>query len=97
MFAGVEIWPFMVPIFGIVFGCAIAMLAIYTNYRKRRDIYTLYHRSGWRRSTRGWRCRPCPEAFFAEDTTPYSPRRNLLKGLVWLFVGLGASRPLPTR
>ena len=32
---------------------------------------------------------PLPEVFFAEDTAPYTPRRNLLKGLIWLFVGLG--------
>ena len=89
MFAGVEIWPFLIPIFGIVFGCGIAMLAIYTNYRKRRDIYTLHHRERMAAIEKGVEVPPLPEAFFAEDTAPCTPRRNLLKGLVWLFIGLG--------
>ena len=88
MFAGVESWPFLIPIFGIVFGCGIAMLAIYTSYRKRRDIYTLHHRERMAAIEKGVEVPPLPEAFFTEDTTPYNPRRNLLKGLVWLFVGL---------
>ncbi|MCZ7635316.1 MAG: DUF6249 domain-containing protein [Verrucomicrobia bacterium] len=90
MFASFEFWPFMIPLFGIVFGCAIAMLAVYTNYRKRRDIYTLYHQERMAAIDKGVDVPPLPEVFFAEDVKPYTPRRNLLKGLIWLFVGLGA-------
>lgn len=88
MIAALEFWPFMIPIFGIVFGCGIAMVAIYTGYQKQRDIYTLHHRERMAAIEKGIEVPPLPEAFFTENTTPYSPRRNLLKGLVWLFIGL---------
>jgi len=90
MFAEIPFWPFLVPIFAIVFGCGIAMVAIYTNYRKRRDIYSLHHRERMAAIEKGVEVPPLPEAFFTEETTPYSPRRNLLKGLVWLMLGLTA-------
>ena len=89
MLAEIPAWPFMIPIVAIVFGCGIAMVAIYTNYRKRRDIYTLHHRERMAAIEKGVEVPPLPEAFFSEDATPYSPRRNLLKGLIWLFIGLG--------
>lgn len=89
MIAAVEIWPFLVPIFGIIFGCGIAMVAIYTGYRKRRDIYTLHHRERLAAIEKGVEVPPLPEAFFMDDATPYNPRRTLLKGLAWLFIGLG--------
>jgi peptidoglycan/LPS O-acetylase OafA/YrhL len=89
MFAEIPAWPFLIPIFAIIFGCGIAMVAIYTNYRKRRDIYTLHHRERMAAIEKGVEVPPLPEVFFTEDTAPYSPRRNLLKGLIWLFIGLG--------
>ena len=89
MFAEIPAWPFLIPIFAIIFGCGIAMVAIYTNYRKRRDIYNLHHRERMAAIEKGVEVPPLPEVFFAEDTAPYTPRRNLLKGLIWLFVGLG--------
>ena len=86
---GIE--PFMIPIFGIVFGCTIAIVAIYTNYRKRKDMFELYHRERMAAIDKGLELPPLPEGFFSDGDrpTPYHPRRNLLKGLVWLFVGLG--------
>lgn len=88
MIAFIEVWPFLIPIFGIVFGCGIALMAIYTGYRKQRDIYTLHHRERMAAIEKGLEVPPLPETFFTDGTPPYNPRRNLLKGLVWLFVGL---------
>jgi len=44
---------------------------------------------------------PLPEALLTDDgrpIRPYNPRRHLLKGLVWLFSGIGLGIALwPTR
>ncbi len=84
--------PFLIPIVAIIFGCSIAMLAIYTRYRKRKDMYELYHRERMAAIDKGIELPPLPDGFFCEDgqsPMPYHPRRNLLKGLVWLFLGIG--------
>lgn len=80
---------FLIPIIAIVMGIGIGMLAIFLNYRKRKEIFALYHQERMAALDKGTEPAPLPKEFFTDDNTqPYSPRRNLLKGLVWLFVGL---------
>ncbi len=92
MFAdlGIAVWPFLIPIFGIVFGCGIAIVAILTTYRRRKHLFELLHQERLAAIEKGVDVPPLPEAFLADDARPYNPRRNLLKGLIWLFIGLGA-------
>lgn len=87
---GIEFWPFLVPIFGIMFGCGIAVVAIWTSYQRRKHLFELFHQERMAAIDKGVEVPPLPDAFLSEDARPYSPRRNLLKGLIWLFVGLGA-------
>jgi len=78
----------MIPIIAVVMGLGTAMLAIYLGYRKRRDMFALYHQERMAAIDKGVEVPPIPDSFFASAYTS-SPRRDLLKGLVWLFLGIG--------
>ena len=79
----------MIPVISINMGTGIAMLAIYLGYRKRRDLCQHYHQERMAAIEKGIECPPWPDRLLADENTPHSPRRHLLKGLVWLFIGLG--------
>jgi Domain of unknown function (DUF6249) len=82
----------MIPIIAIVMGLGVAMLAIYLSYRKRKEIFTLYHQERMAAIEKGVELPPLPDALLTEDgrpLRPYNPRRHLLKGLAWVFVGIG--------
>ena len=81
--------PLLIPIFGIVFGCSIAIVAIYTQYRQRKDAVALYHQERMAAIEKGIELPPVPEGLLSEEDKPAHPRRQLLKGLVWLLIGLG--------
>jgi hypothetical protein len=83
----------MIPIISVILGIAVAMLAIYLSYRKRKEIFALYHQERMAAIEKGVELPPLPDALLTDDgkpLQPYNPRRHLLKGLAWLFVGLGA-------
>jgi hypothetical protein len=70
-------------------GMGIAMLAIYLGYRKRKDLLDHFHQERMAAIEKGIDCPPWPDGLLGDENTPASPRRHLLKGLVWLFIGLG--------
>jgi len=84
-----SILALMIPIIATVLGIGMAMLAVYLNYRKRKDMFALYHQERMAAIEKGIELPPLPDAFFSEESKPVSPRRRLLHGLVWLFLGLG--------
>jgi hypothetical protein len=56
-------------------------------------MFTLYHQERMAAIEKGVELPPLPDALLTEDgkpLQPYNPRRHLLKGLAWFFVGLGA-------
>jgi len=81
----------MIPIISIIMGIGIGMLAIYLGYRKRKEIFALYHQERMAAIEKGIECPPWPDRLVADQAAPPSPRRHLLKGLVWLFIGLAAT------
>jgi peptidoglycan/LPS O-acetylase OafA/YrhL len=86
-----SILALLIPLVAVVMGIGVAMLSIYFNYRKRKELFTLYHQERMAAIEKGIELPPIPDAFFSEDTPrPKSPRRDLLKGLVWLFLGMAA-------
>jgi hypothetical protein len=95
MIAAIEFLPFIIPIVAIVMGMGVAMLGIVTNYQKRKQMYALYHQERMAAIDKGVDVPPLPDAFFGEDVKVYNPRRNLLKGLIWLFIGGGLLFALP--
>lgn len=81
----------MIPIVAIVFGCGIPIVAIVTNYRRRKHLFELYHQERMAAISKGMDLPPLPEDLVVEGERPRirTPRDSLLKGLIWLFVGLG--------
>jgi hypothetical protein len=84
-----ETLALMIPIVAVVMGIGIGMLAIILNHRKRREMFALYHQERMAAIDKGIDLPPLPEAFFTDNGKPASPHRHLLKGLVWLFMGVG--------
>ena len=88
-----EILALLIPMVAIIMGVGIAMLVIYLQYRKRKETFTLYHQERMTALEKGVELPPLPDFLLADDGRPfrpYHPRLHLLKGLTWLFVGLGA-------
>jgi Domain of unknown function (DUF6249) len=85
-----QVLVFMVPIIAIVMGLGIGMLNIYLNYRKRKEMFALYHQERMAAIEKGIELPPLPEDFFHEDCKPsrISPHRTLLSGLILTFIGL---------
>jgi hypothetical protein len=81
----------LIPIISIIMGIGIGMLAIVLNYRKRKEIFALYHQERMAAIEKGVECPPWPDRLLADDAATPSPRRHLLKGLVWLFIGLAVT------
>jgi len=79
----------MIPILSIVLGIGVAMLAIYLGYRKRKEVFALHHQERMLAIEKGLEVPPLPEGLLEDGAAPYNPKRHLLKGMVWLFVGLG--------
>src|SRR5437016_7686977 len=80
----------LIPIIAIIMGIAIAMLAIVLQYRRRKETFALYHQERMAALDKGVELPPLPEFLFSDEgAKSYHPRRHLLKGLVWLFTGIG--------
>src|SRR6478672_369560 len=84
----------MIPIVAIVMGVGIGMLSIYLKYRKRKEMFVLFHQQRMAALDKGIDLPDIPDAFFADDATVRSPRRDLLRGLVWFLVGGAAMAAL---
>ena len=80
----------IIPIISVIMGMGIAMLAIYLGYRKRKELLDHFHQERMAAIEKGIECPPWPDRLLGDENTPPSPRRHLLKGLVWLFIGLAA-------
>ncbi|MGO8764619.1 MAG: hypothetical protein ACLQSR_05715 [Limisphaerales bacterium] len=81
----------LIPIVAIVMGIGIGMLSIYLTYRKRKEMFALYHQERMAAIEKGIELPPLPEDFFRENGgRPHrrSPHRTLLYGLVLVFIGL---------
>ena len=82
--------PILIPIVVITMGVGLAAVVMYLNYRKRKDVFTLYHQERMAALEKGVEVPPLPDSLLSDEARPYNPRKHLLKGLAWLFVGLGA-------
>ena len=81
-----------IPIVAIVMGCGIPIVAIYLDYRKKKEIFQLHHQERLAAIEKGVEVPPLPDSFFTDDDESSQaplPGRYLLKGLIWLFIGLG--------
>jgi peptidoglycan/LPS O-acetylase OafA/YrhL len=79
----------MIPIVAIIMGIGMGAWTVYLNYRKRRDMFALYHQERMAAIDKGIDLPPLPDEFFQEDGRhPRSPHAKLLAGLILLFLGL---------
>ena len=88
MFAdATEVLALMIPIVFIIMGLGIPIVVIVTDYAKRRKVYELHHKERLAAIDKGIELPPLPLELFGAG--PKGRPRYLLRGLVWLFVGLG--------
>jgi hypothetical protein len=80
---------FLIPIVAIVMSMSIPIVAIVANTRKRRAIYELYHRERLAAIEKGVEPPPLPPDLQCESSVPKGGGTYLLKGLIWLAVGIG--------
>ncbi len=84
----------MIPIIAIIMGIGIGMLGLVLSYKKRKEMFALYHQERMAAIDKGIDLPPLPEGFFSEDARTPAPHRHLLKGLVWLFLGVAITTAL---
>jgi hypothetical protein len=84
-----DLMPLLIPIIAIVMGCGIPLLAIFVDYRKRKEMFTLYHQERMAAIEKGVELPPLPEAFFEQDgkAKSRSPHSDFGWGLFWLLGG----------
>jgi len=86
----------MIPIISIFMGIGIAMLAIFLDFRKKRDMFAMHHKERMAAIEKGMEVPPLPPEFF-RDGRACRPRVHgdfLRRGLVLLFVGIAVSAAL---
>jgi hypothetical protein len=88
----VSIFICLIPIIAILMVFGTGMLSIYLEFRKRKDMFALYHQERMAAIEKGIDLPPMPEDFFHEDGGNKPRRRfqhgTLLGGLILIFFGL---------
>jgi hypothetical protein len=77
----------MIPIIAVIMSLAIPIVAIITDFAKRRKVYELHHKERLAAIEKGVELPPLPVELIG--AAPRGRPRYLLRGLVWLFTGLG--------
>jgi hypothetical protein len=82
----------LIPIIAITMGCGIPLMAIYVDYRKRKDMFALYHQERMAAIEKGIELPPLPEEFFKEECGKRGKSKTAHAdfgwGLFWLLGGL---------
>lgn len=84
-----HILPLLIPIIAIVMGIGVALLAIWTDYRRKSEMFELHHKERLLAIERGMEVPPLPPEFFHYGRKQWSWSRNnqLQSGLILLFAG----------
>jgi hypothetical protein len=91
----VPVLGILVPIIAIVLGLGVVMLSTYLNYRKRREMFQLYHAERMTALEKGIELPALPDEFFqgTRGREPL-PARNRRIGLIVLFLGIALTLAL---
>ena len=91
-----HLFPFLIPIVGIVMGIAIGMLAIWLDYQKKMHVFELLHKERLLATERGMEVPPLPPEFFTNGRLRDSDAKldSLRRGLLLLLLGLGLGSAL---
>ena len=79
----------LIPLLSIFMGIGLAMLAIYLDFRKKRDMFAMHHKERLAAIEKGMEVPPLPPEFFQDGRRcrTRTPNDFLRRGLVLLFVG----------
>jgi len=78
----------LIPIVAIVLGIGIGMLWIYFDFRRKREIYQLYHAERMAAIDKGMELPPLPADLFRDSRSRESrASRSRRRGLILLFLG----------
>ncbi len=84
-----EVIAVMIPIVAIVMGVGIGMLALFLDYRKKRDMFALHHKERLAAIDKGMEVPPLPAEFFGDTRRRVRVTGDYLRrGLVLLLVGI---------
>lgn len=89
-----HVFTMLIPIVGIIGGVSIPILAIWGEYRKRRDLIEAYHKERLLALEKGMEPPAYPSNILEDDnssSTPPVPGKHLKSGLLWLAIGVGAA------
>lgn len=79
----------VIPIIAIVMGIGIAMLSMWLDYRKKREIFDLHHKERMAAIEKGMDVPALPQELFQSNRGNSSaPGCYLRSGFIWLLVGL---------
>lgn len=80
----------MIPIVAIVMGVGFFMLGIWTDYKRKSEMFEMHHKERLLAIERGMEVPPLPVEFFrgASGILVGSPNDRLRLGLIWLLVGV---------
>jgi len=82
----------LVPIVAIVMGIGIAMLGLWFDFRKKREMFQLHHAERMAAIEKGIDVPPLPPEFFRDfKKRNVSPTVYLRRGLMWLLIGLAVT------
>jgi len=84
----------LIPIIAIVFGIGCFMLRIYFDFRKKREMFQLYHAERMAAIEKGIELPPLPDEFFQDRRLEAAPVRNRRNGLILTFLGVAITLAL---
>jgi uncharacterized protein DUF6249 len=84
-----------IPIVAIVFGIGVAMLGMWLDFRKKREMFQLHHAERMAAIEKGVDIPPLPPEFFqGHDKKDRSPYAYFRRGVMWLLIGIAATAAL---
>jgi hypothetical protein len=81
----------LIPILAVLGAATIPAIYLFLRFLRRRRLFDLYHEERMAAIAKGIELPPLPDALLYEGgrAKPRSPGQALLKGLIWLFIGIG--------
>jgi len=87
-----DVLALMIPILAIFMGISVALLSVYLDARKKREMFQLYHAERMAAIEKGIELPPLPEGFFLDTRKrDSSPARQRRIGLILLFIGMAVT------
>lgn len=88
----VGVLTMLIPIVAIIMGVGIGMVSLYLDFRRKRDIFQLYHTERMAAIDKGIELPPLPPELIQDTRRPeLAPSRHRRSGLILLFLGIAIS------